>query len=188
MKQFIEFLPIAVFAGVYFYTRDIFVSTAVLMGAVLVQVGVEFGTTRKVGKQTWFIFGSVVVLGGLTLAFRDETFIQWKPTLVNWAFCVALLGSHLFLKVNLLKKMLGEQVKLPDHVWRNLVYGWSTGFFIAGALNLFVAFNFDMDTWVSYKLVGGFALTFTYIIITMVYLVKGGYMNDDNPEPKPNDR
>lgn len=187
MKQLIEFLPIAVFAGVYFYTRDIFISTGVLMAAVLIQVGVEFGAKGKVSKQTWFIFGSVVVLGGLTLAFRDKTFIQWKPTLVNWAFCVALLGSHLVLKVNLLKKMLGEQVKLPDHVWRNLVYGWSAGFLNAGVLNLVVAFNFDMDTWVSYKLFGGFALTFTYIIITMVYLVKGGYMEEENSEPKPND-
>lgn len=179
MKQFVEFLPIAVFAGVYFYTRDIFISTAVLMVAMLVQVAVEYFTTQKVVRQTWFLFGSVVVLGGMTLAFRDETFIQWKPTLVNWAFCVALLGSHIVLKVNLLAKMLGEQVKLPSHVWRNLNYGWSAGFFLAGALNLVVAFNFDMDFWVSYKLVGGFALTLMYIIITIVYLVKGGYMEED---------
>lgn len=184
MKQFVEFLPIAVFAGVYFYTRDIFVSTAVLMGAMLIQVAVEYATTRKVGRQTWFLFGSVVVLGGMTLAFRDETFIQWKPTLVNWAFCVALLGSYLFLKVNLLTKMLGEQVKLPANVWRNLNFGWSGGFFVAGALNLVVAFNFDMDFWVSYKLVGGFALTLIYIIITMVYLVKGGYMEDQDEDPE----
>jgi len=187
MKQFAEFLPIAIFAGVYFYTRDIFVSTAVLMGAMFIQVGVEFATTRKVARQTWFIFGSVVVLGGMTLAFRDETFIQWKPTLVNWAFCVALLGSHLLLKINLLQKMLGEQIKLPNHAWRNLTYGWSAGFFIAGALNLVVAFNFDMDFWVSYKLVGGFALTLIYIVITMVYLVKGGFIEDDKSETKPND-
>jgi intracellular septation protein len=185
MKQFAEFLPIAVFAGVYFYTRDIFISTAVLMGATLIQIAVEYATTRKVGRQTWFIFGSVVILGGMTLAFRDEAFIQWKPTLVNWAFCVALLGSYLFFNVNLLKKMLGEQVKLPDHVWRNLTFGWSGGFFIAGALNLVVAYNFDMDFWVSYKLVGGFALTLVYIIVTMVYLVKGGYMEEEAEAKKP---
>ena len=52
MKQFAEFLPIAVFAGVYFYTRDIFISTAVLMGATLIQIAVEYATTRKVGRQT----------------------------------------------------------------------------------------------------------------------------------------
>ena len=180
MKQFAEFLPIAIFAGVYFYTKDIFISTAVLMGAMLIQVAVEYATTRKVGRQTWFLFGSVVVLGALTLAFRDQTFIQWKPTLVNWAFCVALLGSYFVMKVNLLKKMLGEQIKLPEPVWRNLAFGWSGGFFIAGALNLVVAFNFDMDFWVSYKLVGGFALTLIYIVITMVYLVKGGHIQDDD--------
>ena len=187
MKQFVEFLPIAIFAGVYFYTRDIFVSTAVLMGAMFVQVGFEFATSRKVARQTWLIFGSVVVLGGMTLAFRDEKFIQWKPTLVNWAFCVALLSSYLLFKINLLKKMLGEQIKLPEHAWRNLTFGWSGGFFIAGALNLVVAFNFDMDFWVSYKLVGGFALTLIYIGITVAYLAKSGFMEDDKPDTKPND-
>ena len=75
--------------------------------------------------------------------------------------------------------MLGEQIKLPEQVWRNLAFGWSGGFFIAGALNLVVAFNFDMDFWVSYKLVGGFALTLIYIVITMVYLVKGGHIQDE---------
>ena len=187
MKQFAEFLPIAIFAGVYFYTKDIFLSTAVLMVAVLVQVGYEYGTTRKVSRQTLFIFGSVVILGGMALAFQDEVFIQWKPTLVNWAFCVALLGTQLFLKTSLLKKMLGEQIPLPDHVWKTLTYGWSLGFFIAGALNLIVAFNFDMDFWVSYKLVGGFGITLIYMIITMTYLIKGGYI-DENSSPAASDQ
>ena len=182
MKQFIEFLPIAVFAGVYFYTRDIFFSTAVLIGATLCQIAFEYGSTKTVSRQTLFIFGSVVVLGGMTIAFRDEVFIQWKPTLVNWAFSIVLLAALLVAKVNLLKKMLGSQINLPDHVWRNLVFGWSAGFFTAGALNLIVAFNFDMDFWVSYKLVGGFALTLFYMAVTVTYLVKGGYLEDAEPD------
>ena len=83
MKQFAEYIPIAIFAGVYFYTRDIFISTAVLMAGMLLQVIFEFATTKSVSKRTLFIFAMVVVLGGLTLAFRNEAFIQWKPTLVN---------------------------------------------------------------------------------------------------------
>ena len=182
MKQLTEFLPIAVFAGVYFYTRDVFISTAVLMAAMFVQVCYEYITTKSVARQTQFIFGSVVVLGGLTLLFRDETFIQWKPSIVNWAFCLVLLGSLVFYRgTGLLKTMLGEQITLPDIVWRNLTLGWSAGFFLAGALNLIVAYNFSMDFWVSYKLVGGFALTLGYMIITMVYLYKGGYISE--PEP-----
>ncbi len=186
MKQFSEFLPIAIFAGIYLYTRDIFLSTGVLMAAMTVQVGYEYATQRKISGQTRFVYIMVVVLGGLTLALRDERFIQWKPTLVNWAFCAALLASQVFTSKNLLKRMLGEQMPLPDQVWRNLAMGWSAGFFFAGALNLVVAFNFDMDFWVTYKLVGGFALTFIYIAITMIYLVKGGHITEDT-KPAPVD-
>ena len=181
MKQFVEFLPIAVFAGVYFYTRDIFISTTVLIVATLCQIAFEYGSTKTVSRQTLFVFFSVVVLGGMTIAFRDEVFIQWKPTLVNWAFSLVLLGALLIAKISLLEKMLGSQLTLPNHVWRNLTYGWSAAFFLAGALNLVVAFNFDMDFWVSYKLVGGFALTLLYMICTVVYLVKGGYLEDAEP-------
>ncbi len=182
MKQFAEYLPIALFAGVYFYTRDIFISTGVLMMGMLLQVVYEYVVDKAVSKRTQFIFWSVVLLGGLTLVLRDETFIQWKPTLVNWAFCIALLVSQYLTKESLLVKMLGEQINLPYKVWRNLTLGWSLGFFIAGGLNLIVAYNFTMDFWVSYKLVGGFAITLIYIIITMVYLATGGYLQE--PETK----
>ena len=78
--------------------------------------------------------------------------------------------------------MLGTQLTLPDHVWFNLVMGWSLGFFIAGALNLIVAYGFSLDFWVSFKLIGGFATTLIYISITIAYLAKGGYLQDpDNP-------
>lgn len=184
MKQFSEFLPIALFAGVYFYTRDIFVSTGVLMLAVCLQVGIEYGRTRSVSKQNQFILGSVVVLGGATLLFRDQAFIQWKPTVVNWIFCIVLLFAQFFSKENLLKKMLGKEIQLEDNVWRTLTLGWSFGFFLAGVLNLVVAYNFDMDFWVSYKLFGGFGLTLCYIVIMMIYLVKGGHIKLEEETPE----
>ena len=40
-------------------------------------------------------------------------------------------------------------------------------------------YNFSLDFWVTYKLVGGFAISLIYMVITMVYLVKGGYIKDD---------
>jgi len=38
--------------------------------------------------------------------------------------------------------------------------------------------NFSLDFWIAYKLVGGFGLTFTYLIIMMVYLYRGGFLQD----------
>jgi intracellular septation protein len=78
--------------------------------------------------------------------------------------------------------MLSEQLTLPDLVWRNLALGWSLGFFLAGALNLIVAYSFSLDFWVTYKLVGGIAISLIYMIVTMVYLIKGGYIQDDPPQ------
>ena len=83
--------------------------------------------------------------------------------------------------------MLGAQLRLPDSVWLRLNLGWSLGFFIAGALNLVVAFNFSLAFWVSYKLIGGFAITLSYIVLTLIYLSSGGHLQDPqtNPIEKP---
>jgi intracellular septation protein len=182
MKQFVEFLPVALFVVVYFTTRDIYISTGVLMVGICLQVAFEYITQRKIDKKTKVIFWVAMLFGGATLIFRNEAFIQWKPTIVNWLFAVGLLSSQAFGKENIIKKMLSEQVEFPDHVWRNLTLGWSLGFFLAGGLNLIVAYNFDLDFWVTYKLVGGFGITLCYMIVTMTYLVKGGYVADDSPE------
>jgi len=182
MRQFIEFIPVLLFVVVYFTTRDIYISTAVLMAGICVQVAYEYIRYRKVDKKTTVIFWVAMLFGGATLIFRNEAFIQWKPTIVNWLFCAALLTSQIVSRDNLIKKMLMGQLTLPDLVWRNLAYGWSFGFFLAGVLNLIVAYGFSLDFWVTYKLVGGFAITLLYMIVTMVYLVKGGYIQDDTDE------
>lgn len=182
MRQIIEFLPAACFVAVYFTTKDIYLATGVLMAAVCLQVGYEYGTDKAVSKRTQMIFWVAILAGGATLAFQDEMFIKWKPTVMNWLFSVALLAGQLLSKDNLLKKMLGDHLALPDAVWRNLNYGWAAGFFIAGLLNLIVAYGFSTEFWVTYKLVGGFAITLFYMVCTMVYLVKGGYIRDDEDD------
>ena len=81
MKQLIEFIPIALFGGVYFWTRDIFIATMVLMGGIVLQLAVEYWTTKTVSRQTQIIFWSAILLGGATLLFRNEEFLFWKPTI-----------------------------------------------------------------------------------------------------------
>ena len=170
MKQFFEFLPVGAFVIAYVITRDIFISTGVLMAALLAQVVFEYAAYRQVEKKTLIIFAVAVVFGGATLLFRDEIFILWKPTIVNWLFAMILLTSQLFFQRNLLQAALGSQLVLPAEIWRNLAFGWSGGFFLAGVLNLVVAYNFTLDFWVTYKLVGGFATTLFYIFLTFYYL------------------
>lgn len=180
MNQLLDFAPILLFVAVFF-ASDIFIATAALMAAVTVQVVAYWAFKKPISRELKITFWASVIFGTLTLVFRNETFIQWKPTIVNWLLSAGLLGSHFVGRRNLMKQMLGKQLTLIDEIWVRLNFGWAFGFFLAGALNLVVAYNFSMEVWVSYKLIGGFALTFTYILITMLYLARKGFLNEPTP-------
>jgi len=184
MNQLFDFLPIVLFVGVYFAV-DIFYATAALMVGVALQVGAYRLLGKPISRELSITFWVSMLFGTLTLVFRNETFIQWKPTIVNWIFCLGLLGSHFMGEHNVLKRLLGRQLTLTDEVWVKLNFGWAFGFFLAGALNLVVAYNFSMEFWVSYKLIGGFALTFIYIVITVAYLASKGFATDEVAPAEP---
>ena len=81
--------------------------------------------------------------------------------------------------------MLGTQLTLPAAVWTRLNLGWALGFFVAGALNLYVARNYSEAFWVNYKLIGGFGITLLYMVISIGYLVIGGHLREA-PQNPPN--
>jgi intracellular septation protein len=185
--QLVEFVPILIFVVVY-YAFGIFYATAALMAAVTAQVGVLWIAKRPISGPMKVTFWLSLIFGGLTLLLHDKTFIQWKPTIVNWAMAIALLGSHFFAKRNLIERMLSGQLKLPSIVWSRINFGWAIGFMVSGALNLYVARNYSEAFWVNYKLIGGVAITFVYVLLTVGYLGFGGYLaeqqrskNADNP-------
>jgi intracellular septation protein len=183
--QLVEFVPILVFVAVY-YAFGIFYATAALMAAVTIQVGVLWLTKRPISGQVKVTFWMSLVLGGLTLLLHDKTFIQWKPTIVNWAMAGALLGSHFFARQNLIQRMLGGQLNLPSGAWSRLNFGWAFGFLLAGALNLYVARNYSEAFWVNYKLIGGVAITLMYMLITVAYLALAGHLSEAVREPSKN--
>jgi intracellular septation protein len=51
-------------------------------------------------------------------------------------------------------------------------------------LNLWVAYHFDTDTWVSFKLFGGLGLMLVFILLQGVYLSKH-IKEEDKPEEAP---
>jgi intracellular septation protein len=123
-----------------------------------VQVGWSWWRHRKVDNILWVTLGIIVVFGGATLLFQDETFIKWKPTVLYWLFAAVLLGSDLFFGKNLMRVMMGKQIALPEAVWKRVNVSWVAFFAAMGALNLFVAYRFSTDIWVNFKLFGGIGL------------------------------
>lgn len=150
----------------------ILLATAVAILASLAQIGWLLARKKKVDAMLWVSLAIIVVFGGATIYFRDDTFIKWKPTILYWCFALALLVSQLALKKNLIRSMMEKQITLPDPVWNKLNLAWTAFFAAMGVLNLYVAFNFPLDTWVNFKMFGGMGLMFAFVIAQSLFLSK----------------
>lgn len=198
MKLLLDFLPIFLFFAMFKYAdankawassfatghlgfmvaggqvgpneAPVLLATAVVIVATLAQVLWLKLRGRKVDTMLWVSLALVVVLGALTIYFHNETFIKWKPTLLYWVMAAAFLLVPLVSGRNLLKMMMGEQLELPERVWRRLNLAWVAFFIVMGVLNLFVAYTFSTEIWVDYKLFGGIGLMVLFTIGQALWL------------------
>lgn len=176
MKLFLDFFPIVLFF-VAFKVWGIYVATAVAIAATLLQIGYVRYRHGKVEPMQWISLGVIVLFGGATLIAHNDTFIKWKPTVLYWLMGGALLGGQLFFRKNLLKSLMGAQMALPENAWRVMNWSWTAFFAAMGIINLWVAFHFDTDTWVNFKLFGGLGLMVVFVIGQALYL--GRYLKAD---------
>ncbi len=192
MKLLIDFLPIVIFFAVYKLsseliafcsgifspefievlnnTQPIILATAVLIPATIIQILYTRWVSGKVEKMHLVTLALVVLLGGATVIFGDKSFIQWKPTVVNWLFAIAFLGSQFIGDKNLIQRMMDGKVFLPSEVWRRLNYAWVLFFLFSGTVNIYVAYTMSEETWVNFKLFGMLGLTIVFIIAQGIYL------------------
>jgi len=181
MKLLLDFFPIILFFAA-FKVWGIYVATGVAIVATIAQIAWLRYSTGKVEPMQWVSLGVIVLFGGATIVAQNDTFIKWKPTVLYWLMGGALVVGQLFFKKNLLKSLMGSQMQLPENAWRVLCWSWAGFFAVMGVVNLWVAFNFDTDTWVSFKLFGGLGLMAVFIVAQAVYLSR--YMKTEEA-PKP---
>lgn len=197
MKLLIDFLPIVIFFLVYKMSPEfielikpilsadqvdyvqslepIILATAILIPATLLQILYTRISTGKIEKMHIVTLALVVILGGATVFLQDKRFIQWKPTLVNWLFALAFLGSQLLTQKPILQRMMEANIELTKTQWRNLNFAWVIFFLVSGAANLVVAFNFSEEIWVDFKLFGLLGLTILFVLGQSFFLYR--YMN-----------
>lgn len=171
MKFLIDFFPVLLFFVAY-KMYDIYVATVVAIVASAAQVGYSWWKHKRVENMHWVTLGLLVVFGGLTLFLQDETFIKWKPTVVNGLFAIVFLGSQYVGKKSLIERMMGTSLSLPKDVWNKLNMSWVVFFAGLAVLNLFVVYNFSTDTWVNFKLFGMMGLTFAFVLLQGIYLTR----------------
>lgn len=176
MKLLFDFFPILLFF-IAFKLFGIYVATAVAIAASILQVTYVYLKNKRIETMHLVTLALIVILGGATLIFHDETFIKWKPSIVNWGFALAFLGSHFIGKKPIVRRLMDQALYLPEKVWNRLSYMWVVFFILSGIANIYVAYHYDTDTWVNFKLFGLMGLTLAFILIQGVYISR--YIQDD---------
>jgi len=184
MKFLFDFFPAILFYITYKTTGDVtwLHQTAipetqgmvngvfVMILATIVQLAYNWLRHNKVEKMHVVTLVLVVVFGSTTIYLEDPVYLFWKVSIVNWLFAVVFAGSHFFGEHTIIKRMMSHAISLPEVVWTRLSIMWIVFFSAVGVINLFVAFSFDFDTWMDFKLFGLMGLTIGFIIIQAFYL------------------
>lgn len=183
MKFLFDLFPVILFFVVFKvansldHANAIYYATAVAIAATLLQIAWMAFRHRRVDPMMWVSLGIIVVFGGATLVLHNETFIKWKPTALYWLFAGALLVSQYAFGKNLIEAMMSKQITLPPRVWSQLSVAWALFFVLLGVLNLVVAYHFNTDQWVNFKLFGSTGCMIVFILAQSLWLAK--YLKED---------
>lgn len=170
MNQLFELVPLIGFFAAY-KLYDIYVAVIVLMALMALGLIITKLQKKTITSMQWVSFVLVLVFGGISVFFRNEIFIKWKPTVLNWGFAVAFLVSQYVGKKNFTERLLtAAKIEAPKHIWQRLNWAWVIFFVVSGALNIFVAYQFSTDIWVNFKLFGLFGLTLLFAVGQALYL------------------
>jgi intracellular septation protein len=157
MKFLFDLLPVILFFIAY-KVYGIYPAIVVIMVATGIQVGVNWLRHHKVEKMHLITLALVVVLGGATLLLQDKAFFMWKPSVVNWLFALAFIGSHFIgQRKTLVERMMSQAIDAPQNVWSRLNIAWILFFVLMGFANLYVA-NFFFEANAALTAVAGGAV------------------------------
>ena len=171
MKFLFDFFPILLFFICYKFF-GIYAATMVAMAASVIQVLAHRLKHNTYEKVHLISMAMILILGGATLFFHNVWFIKWKPTGIYWLSSILFFGSYFFGQKTLIQKMMDKNVNLPQNIWNRLNFAWSGYFLVMGALNLYVAYFFNTDIWVNFKLFGGAGFMLVFVFLQAMYLSK----------------
>ncbi len=161
-------IPAAIATG---ERAGIFVATAVFMVAILVALIISYALTRRLPVMALVSAFVVLVFGGLTLIFQDETFIKLKPTIIYVLFA-AVLGGGLVFRKSLLAIVFDQVFNLTEEGWRKLTQRWALFFLALALLNEIIWRTQSTDFWVAFKVFGVMPLTFIFAALQYPLLMK----------------
>jgi intracellular septation protein len=149
MQALFDLLPVAAFFVAY-KLAGIYIATAVLLVATIVQVAIQWLRTRRVSQMLLISAGVALLFGGATLLIHDDRFIVWKPTVVYALFALGLLASQWFSDKPFVQRLLEAQLRTDARTWQIANTAWALFFLAMAGVNLVFVYGFSRDAWVNW--------------------------------------
>jgi intracellular septation protein len=180
MQLLFDLFPVIAFFAAFKFA-NVFVATAVLLVALVVQMCVQWVRFRKISQLALISAALGLVFGSLTLILHNEAFIQWKLSIVDWLLAVMFAASRYIGDKTLLERALGEALTLDRKTWITLNWQWAALYFVLGSLNVWVMRRLSLDAWVNFKLLSAFAPSLALVAGQVAWLAKQGKLSDPAP-------
>lgn len=152
----------------------VFWATGALMVVVAIVIAIKLYRKQKITPLLIISSTLVGVFGVIGIVFQDKTFLYIKPTVINLAYSIVILGGLAFDK-NVWQLILKDGFKLPDFVWDMLAIRWALFFIGLAILNEYLWRNFSEDFWSNMKIANipiTMAFFFVNAPLTLKYLDK----------------
>ncbi len=183
VKQALELGPPLLFFAAYLYVRDktysfggteydgFIVAAAGFVPVLLASIGLLWWLTGKISRMQVFTAIMVVLFGGLTVWFNDETFFKMKTTIVYGVFA-GLLGIGLLQGRSYLAWVMSEFLPMQDQGWMILTRRLTAMFAALAVGNEIVWRSLSTDAWVKIETFAFPAALFVFLWAQIVVLQK----------------
>ncbi len=191
LRQVLELGPPLAFFVAYLWLREetytiagtdydgFVVAAAGFVPLLLITMGLLWKLTGRLSRLQAVTAVLVVVFGGLTVWFNDETFFKMKTTLVYGLFAL-LLGIGLLRGQSWLAWALGEFLPMAQEGWMKLTRRLTLGFTLLAVANEVVWRTMSTDAWVKIETFGFPIALFLWLWVSIVSLQK--YVETDEEE------
>lgn len=152
------------FGGIYAATATFMVAHPLSMLAAKKWLG-------HIARMQWFTLVVVLVMGGLTLWLKDETFVKMKLTVINGIFASILLFG-LLTKRLFIKNLMDSAIEMPDEGWRLMTRNYVLFLGAMALTNEYIWRNFSTELWVDFKTFGYMGALVVFTIVQMPFLIK----------------
>ena len=166
-KSFLKFLtdfgPLIIFFYYYYDSgKDLKVAIPPFIIATIIALLIVWILEKKIPKMPLVSGILITLFGGLTIYFNNPVFIYIKPTIINILFALGLIFGKFFTREPVLKKLLGNALKIQDEGWKILNKRWALFFIGLAILNEIIWRTQSEEFWVNFKVWGMLPITFIF--------------------------